>query len=64
MPTPPPRLNPDTVWEIADYLSTEDLARCCQVSKAWRDLWAESLWNQYEWERRKRPRIPVEVLRR
>ncbi|KAF8926396.1 hypothetical protein BGZ47_002773 [Haplosporangium gracile] len=71
MPPPPPlpRRKLDTTWEIAGYLSMEDLARCCQVLKAWRNLWAESLWaeslwSQYEWDSRKRSRLPVEVFHR
>ena len=64
MQPPPPRLNPDTVWEIADYLSKKDLARCCQVSKAWQDLWTEPLWSQYQWQRWKHPALSSQVLRR
>lgn len=64
MQPPPPRLDPDSVWEIADYLSKKDMARCCQVSKAWQDLWTEPLWSQYQWERFWRSPPSSQVLRR
>ncbi|KAK3835327.1 MAG: hypothetical protein JOS17DRAFT_736863 [Linnemannia elongata] len=61
---PPPRLDSDSVWEIASYLSKKDLARCCQVSKAWQDLWTEPLWSQYKWERWGRSTPSSKLLRR
>ncbi|KAH7049712.1 hypothetical protein BKA57DRAFT_461056 [Linnemannia elongata] len=63
MQPPPPRLDPDTVREIADYLSKRELARCCQVSKAWQDLWTEPLWSQFQWSGRRRS-PSSQVLRR
>ncbi|KAF9144332.1 hypothetical protein BGX30_013166 [Mortierella sp. GBA39] len=64
MQPPPPRLDPDTVWEIAEYLSKKDLAHCCQVSNAWQDLWTEPLWSQYQWKRWKQSTLSSQVLHR
>lgn len=63
MQPPPPRLDPDVVYEIANYLSKLDMARCCQVSRAWRDLWTEPLWNVYTWPRW-HVNLSMDVLRR
>ncbi|KAF9550543.1 hypothetical protein EC957_000217 [Mortierella hygrophila] len=64
MQPPPPRLNLDAVWRIADYLSKKDLAHCCQVSKAWQDLWTEPLWSQYQWKGWRESTLSSQVLLR
>ncbi|KAF9922795.1 hypothetical protein FBU30_007098 [Linnemannia zychae] len=45
---PSPQLNSDIIRLIAAHLTKKDLAYCCQVSRTWRDYWAEALWSYFE----------------
>ncbi|KAG0264353.1 hypothetical protein BGZ95_003612 [Linnemannia exigua] len=47
MQVTPQRFIPDVALLIAKHLTKRDLAHCCRVSHAWRDIWAESLWSQF-----------------
>ncbi|KAG0375727.1 hypothetical protein BGX24_008733 [Mortierella sp. AD032] len=64
--TPQP-LIPDVAFLIAKHLTKRDLARCCSVSHAWQDIWAESFWSQF-YESKSRHsyilELPLDTLRR